>query len=377
MSKKGKIIHIVKNKVLGDSRVLRSVHALANEYANIEVVCVGYSEDFLEPFTIGNVEVDIVSVGAYRGMPRVLSRFFKYLVWHYKIVNKYKNDNVVLIHNHELIPLLISVHLKLLTKSYLIYDAHELETECRTNKFDLFMKPLYKMVEKFGINRSNKMIVVSDSIKDWYSYRNKHTEIEVIYNCPDFAKDYAFDLDRKNISKPIKFIYCGALVPGRGIDIYLDVFSNILSAELFFLGAGPLQYEIESFVSKFPNIKYLGNAEPQEVVLSLACADVSLCMIEDNTLTSKYCMPNKLFESIVAGLPVIVNGLPDLKTFVEEHQVGWVVDYERNDVERFVLSLDVLSIEEKKDNVMSIRTKFTWLEERKKLLSIYKAILNI
>ena len=82
MSKKEKIIHIVKNKVLGDSRVIRSVKTLADEYANIQVVCVRYSESFVEPSMLENVEIDIVSVGSFKGIPRVFSRFLKYFLWH-------------------------------------------------------------------------------------------------------------------------------------------------------------------------------------------------------------------------------------------------------------------------------------------------------
>jgi glycosyltransferase involved in cell wall biosynthesis len=376
MSNVGQIIHIVRNDVAGDSRVLRSAKALAQKYNKFDVICVGYSEAYQVPSSVGNVLIDVVSVGSYGILPRILSRFFKYLVWHYKIVTKYKNHKVLVIHCHELTPLLIAIHLKYLTKSLIVYDAHELETECRTNKFDRFMKPVYRVVEKLGIKNSARMITVSRSIRDWYASKNRNAVIEVIYNCPEVSEEYDFDVAKKYVSRPIKYIYCGGLVPGRGIEMYLDIFSNNMNLELFFLGAGSLQGKIENFAAKFSNITYLGNSEPKEVVQSLAFADVSLCMIEDNTLTSRYCMPNKLFESIVAGLPVIVSNLPDLKRFVEENDAGWVVDFERDSLERFITSLDGALIEEKISSLISIGKKYTWLEERKKLLSIYNEILN-
>lgn len=56
-------------------------------------------------------------------------------------------------------------------------------------------------------------------------------------------------------------------------------------------------------------------------------ADYGLCLISNHCLSYKYCCPNKIFEYIQAGLPVITySGLVELSQIVRRHKVGYVLD---------------------------------------------------
>ena len=369
------ILHVVRNEVAGDSRVLRALSAVSDAFPEYETKCAGYSNTRLSEFEIGGAKISVLDVGAWSFLPKIIARFMKYLNWHYQCVARFGKQPVAVVHCHELVPLMISVHLKLKTGCKIIYDAHELETECRTNTFDKVMKPLYKIVEWLGIKCVSCMITVSNSIRDWYQKRNPKTDIRVVLNCPGVI----LRSDTTNIineSKPVSFIYCGALVPGRGIDIYLDVFKKNKDKELYFLGDGPLLGEIIDIARKHKNITYLGSVKPDAVVDALQIADVSLCLIEDTTLTSKFCMPNKLFESIVAGLPIIVSDLPDLRQFVNKHRVGFVINHSQDELERVVRGIDTKLINSYKTQVQSVSPQFTWSQEKEKLIKIYETVLN-
>ena len=300
----------------------------------------------------------------------------KYLNWHHQCVKVFGKQTVSVIHCHELVPLMISVHLKLKTGCKIIYDAHELETECRTNSFDKTLRPVFRLVERLGIKYCAKVITVSNSIRVWYEKNYPRSSVSTVFNCPDDARGEKITRETLTGKKNLAFIYCGAFVPGRGIDLYLETFSKQVDKNLYFLGDGPLLERVLSYSLKYKNIEYLGMVKPQDVVSKLKKYDVSLCMIEDVTLTSRYCMPNKLFESVVAGLPTVVSDLPDLRQFVSEYKTGWVVQYDKKIFSSFIEQLDASEIAELAGNTSNISHRFSWSAEKVKLIEIYNKILD-
>jgi glycosyltransferase involved in cell wall biosynthesis len=369
------ILHIVKNQVAGDSRVLRALSAISDAFPNHKIVCAGYANEGSNDFKIGQVIVNIVDAGAWTSLPKLFARFMKYLTWHYQCVKKFGTQPIAVVHCHELVPLMISLHLKLRTGCEIIYDAHELETECRTNSFDKTLKPVLRIVERLGIKYSAKVITVSNSIGSWYEKNYPQSDVATVFNCPDDKSGEKIKLQPLKDKKNLAFIYCGAIVPGRGIELYLETFSQQVNKNLYFLGDGLLLEEVLDYCLKYSNIEYIGKVEPRDVVNELKKYDVSLCMIEDVTLTSRYCMPNKLFESVVAGIPTIVSDLPDLRQFVSESKTGWVVQYDQKSFSRFIEQLDLSEIEELADVISDISHNFSWTTEKVKLIKIYHEIL--
>ena len=369
------ILHIVRNQVTGDSRVLRALTAVSDAFPDYEAKCVGYSDERPSNFIIGDVKVSIINAGTWSSLPKIIARFMKYLNWHRQCVNRFGEESVSVVHCHELVPLMISVHLKLKTGCKIIYDAHELETECRTNNFDKIMKPIYKTVEWLGIKCASCVITVSDSICRWYKSRNPKTDVKVVLNCPEvnLCSNVSTTIDK---SKPMSFVYCGAFVSGRGIDLYLDVFKKNNGKLLYFLGDGPLLGDIKKCALEYENIIYLGKVKPDAVVNALQIADVSLCLIDDITLTSKFCMPNKLFESVVAGLPVVVSDLPDLREFVTRNDAGWILGYNAIELNKLINKLSKEDLEKKKKKMVGLDELYSWKSEKVKLTTIYENLLK-
>ena len=55
-------------------------------------------------------------------------------------------------------------------------------------------------------------------------------------------------------------------------------------------------------------------------------ANIGICLIEDLCLSYKFCLPNKFFEYAMAGLPILVSDLPEMRKLVEEYDCGVVCD---------------------------------------------------
>jgi len=69
-------------------------------------------------------------------------------------------------------------------------------------------------------------------------------------------------------------------------------------------------------------VRLLGPVAPQEVAGVVAGADVALVAIEPTCLSYRFALPNKLFEAVQAGVPVVASRLPDITEVVERYRLG-------------------------------------------------------
>lgn len=127
-----------------------------------------------------------------------------------------------------------------------------------------------------------------------------------------------------------KCMYFGTLGPANAIDYILDtaiLLKDREDIEFFFAGAGAMSELVEKTIEKeqLKNVKYLGlfNMEQLSEVVNLG--DVSIVTFTNIPILATN-SPNKLFDSLSAGKPIIVNSPGWTKTMVEDNECGVFVD---------------------------------------------------
>ena len=65
---------------------------------------------------------------------------------------------------------------------------------------------------------------------------------------------------------------------------------------------------------------------PDELLGWLAGADLAACLIQPTTLNHRLSTPNKMFEAIAAGVPLLAADLPAIGEIVRRWEVGRLVD---------------------------------------------------
>ncbi len=71
---------------------------------------------------------------------------------------------------------------------------------------------------------------------------------------------------------------------------------------------------------------FLGKLTQDELPKITSSADIGVSLIENLSTSYYYALPNKLFEYIMAEIPVIVSNLPQMKEVVEKYDVGFAID---------------------------------------------------
>jgi glycosyltransferase involved in cell wall biosynthesis len=227
------------------------------------------------------------------------------------------------------------------------------------------------------IRHAHATIVVSDLIAEWYQRKYRLANVHTVKNIPDTREmnlSPAYDLKQKFgiPADQVLYIYNGILAEGRGVEILLKIFSQVgPPSHMVFMGFGPLEAEIKDQASRHRNIHYHPAVRHSEIIAYSKTADIGVSLIEDISLSYRYCLPNKVFEYLLGGLPILVSDLPEMGRLVEKYQCGWKVAFDEKAISATIARISTGEIRQKREHVLQCQKHFSWSEEEKKLLSIY------
>jgi len=237
-------------------------------------------------------------------------------------------------------------------------------------------------VEPRVIKDADEVITVSDGIASEYKRLFGLREISVILNAPHKQEVRAVDLFREkfSIGKTKKiFLYQGGLSKGRGIELLIASFERLADAKsdavLILMGYGDLTSMVKAAAGRLSNVHFHPAVPYNRIVDHSSSADFGILSTENTCLNHFYCMPNKMFEYIQSGLPIITTNLNDCRKLIVKEGIGLViseftVDGVIETIER-AMKMDPRVFDEA---LAAAKEKYHWDIEEKKLLTIYNRL---
>ena len=308
-----------------------------------------------------------------------LAKSLKQIEWILRIFFRFRKEHINIVQCHNISSLLIGMLFKIFAKSKVVYDAHELETE--KPGMTGIRKKISKITERLLLRYVDTVIVVSESIAEWYKGEYPSKTIYTIKNVPYAKKDKS---GKSNIFREkfnlqddeILYIYQGVLSAGRGIDILLNIFSEIdKKKHIVFMGYGLFENRIKEYESDFSNVHFQSAVGFHEVISYTKSADVGICLLTNTCLSYFLALPNKLFEYVTSGLPVIVNDFPEMGSFVDKYECGWKVAInELSSITDLIEGMSKEDIKKKGENALKCKNRFGWHKEEEVLLEIYREL---
>lgn len=274
----------------------------------------------------------------------------------------------------------LGVILKKIYKAQLIYDTHELETE--KNGLVGFRQKISKFLERILIKHVNLTIVVSESIADWYMNEYNLSRPTVVLNVPRKQTLSSCNHFREQLniqSNQLILLYQGGLMKGRGVHLILEAFKqrNQDNIVAIFMGYGELEEEIKLASKQSNNIYFYPAVSPNVVLDYTSSADIGISLIENTCLSYYYCMPNKLFEYAMTGLPIIVSNMKDMSEIVNKNNMGVVIkDFSPDGINIAIDNLLQQDLNIIKSNAYSTACANSWEIQEQKMLAAYKDILR-
>nr|VFK39500.1 MAG: Glycosyltransferase involved in cell wall bisynthesis [Candidatus Kentron sp. SD]VFK44532.1 MAG: Glycosyltransferase involved in cell wall bisynthesis [Candidatus Kentron sp. SD] len=267
----------------------------------------------------------------------------------------------------------------------LVYDAHELYPEqC---SFSPVQKRLCSAAEAKQIHKAVLVFAVNESIAVEMSKRYRIPKPTPLLNAvdppPDFDPDADYDLIRQKLGLPRSrrmVLFQGGFSPHRNLGNLILAMSRVQSPDvaLILMGFGNFGEKLKALAQKkrlLDKRVYFLPAVPQsELLQHSASADIGIIPYPHADLNSYYCTPNKLFEFIQAGLPILANESPELDRFVGEQGFGLIRPL--HTAEQIARAVDAVfagnEIGNWKQNLRNKRDGFSW--ERQE--SIYLAAMQ-
>jgi glycosyltransferase involved in cell wall biosynthesis len=208
---------------------------------------------------------------------------------------------------------------KIIKRKKLIYDSHELFTEVPELENKNFKKNIWLKIEKTFIRKADKSYTVCQSIADHYNtlYGIK---MQVIRNLPissPFPDDYT--------TRTSTLIYQGALNKDRGIEIMIEAMQFISGFKLIIAGKGDLEKKLKVLSKELKlddRIKFTGNLNFEDLRQYTKTTKLGFSLEQGKSLNYKYSLPNKIFDYIQAGVPVVCSNYPEMSRIVNDFKLG-------------------------------------------------------
>jgi glycosyltransferase involved in cell wall biosynthesis len=199
----------------------------------------------------------------------------------------------------------------------LLYDSHEVFLESgRWAKSPAFIRRiLANRFEQPALRRATALIAVNPQVIEELAKRYEIPERQVVtYNCPPAWNPEPRGTELRSTigvgADAQVILYHGGFSAHRGLEELLLAIRDprLAAAHLVFLGYGPLEATLRAAAVEpalAGRVHVLKAVAPEVLDRWVSGADVGMCTVLPSTLNHRISTPNKLFESIGAGVPVV------------------------------------------------------------------------
>ncbi|MFA7289613.1 MAG: glycosyltransferase [Melioribacteraceae bacterium] len=219
----------------------------------------------------------------------------------------------------------------------IVYNSRELYAFIGGLSKRPFIQYLVKSIESTFINLADLILTTGEMDSAFLEKFYGLPKTLVIRNIPLYQKpQFTVNLHAMyDIPTNYKILlYQGVLIGGRGIPIVIKAISEIKNVYLLLLGDGESKRYFEEIAHEndvSDRVIFAGTISQKDLINYTASADIGIALIENISVSYYHALPNKLFEYIMAGLPVLSCPLPQMKKIVEEYNAGIIADPDNED----------------------------------------------
>lgn len=235
---------------------------------------------------------------------------------------------------HDLPMLSVALAARSLHGGKVILDSHELYPE---QEFSERERQLWRDIEARYIGQADAVITVNASIEAVLRGRHGLENVHVVNNADRFVP--ARSKRKSNRlraligdagSAPI-VLYHGGLSSGRNLDTLVAAFAIMRRADahLVVLGEGAAERMLRKVARRLAiahRVHFIASIPQYQLIEVASGADMGVIPYHANCLNNELCTPNKLFEFIMARLPIVATDLPEIRRIVGGFGIGVLGD---------------------------------------------------
>lgn len=308
-----------------DSRITNLSNSLREDNCKVSVLGFDWfisSEDYIDE------ETKIFAIKKNK-----FSLFF-YLQFVFILISELVRSNADVYFAEDLYTLPFVTTIAKIKKAKVYYNSREIYAHLGGLRNRPMLQSIVKTIEKYFIKKVDLVLTTGPLDSKYIEKLYKISDTLVIRNIPLYQKAVSkIDLRKKyNITQDkIILIYQGVILLGRGLEQIINAIARLPKTVLIILGDGEQKnnfIELAKKLNVFGRIIFAGSVDQKDLINYTAGGDVGLSLIENISISYYHALPNKLFEYIMAGLPVLCSDLPQMKAVIEKYNVGESINME-------------------------------------------------
>lgn len=307
--------------------------------------------------------------------------FYLPIWWLYEFLFFLKNKPDV-IHAFDLDTLIPAVLIKLIrSKTRLCHTVQDFYASLFADAYISIPIPRFVVnavasLERFLVRYTDILFLVSE-----YQYEefkeSKLNKVVYIYNSPP---DYLNTKSAPKSTRQFTIFYAGGISKRRGLEYVISAVEELDGVRLVIAG---LSSDKDAYRPRFSNankIHFMGRIPHEEVIERSLNSDLSFCFFNPETPYIEHTSPNKLFEAMMCGKPIIVNEVGRMSEIVKEADCGFVVPYgDAAAIKEAILGLKnnpELGRKLGENGRKAYENRYSWEIMKNRLISAYNEIAN-
>jgi glycosyltransferase involved in cell wall biosynthesis len=253
----------------------------------------------------------------------------------------------------------------------LYYDTHEYFTGVPELSHRKMVRAFWEKLESMLFPRLRHVYTVNESIALLYEKKYNVT-VNVVRNLPH-SMPVSFKGDKnENI-----LLYQGAVNMDRGLEEMIEAMVYINNATLLVIGDGDVLDHLKKRADQLQlkgKVRFTGKMPFEALRPFTENATIGLCIEKDSNINYRFCLPNKLFDYIQAGIPVLATPLVEIKKIIENYKVGtYIESHDPVHLARKVNTLleNKMQLECWSKNAIKAACALNWQQEEQRLFDIY------
>ncbi|MBE0636926.1 MAG: glycosyltransferase [Bacteroidales bacterium] len=260
----------------------------------------------------------------------------------------------------------------------LVYDSHEYFTETPELINRRFVQGVWRAIEKMLFPKLKDIITVNESIAGLF-FEKYGKDVHVVRNIPP-SPGLSSVKTRTELGLPsdtsIILLQGSGINIQRGAEELVEAMQYVEGARLLIIGGGDVidklkqkrqDLQLEEKITFLPKMPF------DRLIHYTANADLGLTLDKDTNINYRFSLPNKLFDYIHAGVPVLATPLVEVKKIIDEYGVGETIG--SHEAEQLAVKISAMLTDREKlsayrENCRKAASVLTWENEQKVLIEV-------
>ncbi|MBR8823457.1 hypothetical protein IX293_001727 [Fusobacterium necrophorum] len=315
-----KVSMILLNSIENDIRVKKECHFLVECGYEVEVICWKRESDISDSYYLTK-GIKVVNIGIFSKYGSGKKQIFKLLDFFFRTKKYLKNRKTDILHIHDIEAALFLCFYK---PNKVIVDLHEMLEKERTGKIiNRILMYFYKIILK----KVDGVILVSNyQLKKYKKFLPRN--ILFLYNYPSKYIFSQINKIRKSKYFQININYTGSVRNVYYLKNLITASKNLLRTKVFINGTGTDLNNLMDYCVQIDNknVKFTGKFIAKDIENLYKNMDLTYSVLSENIENARISFPTKAYESLMLGIPLIVNKKTIIAEYIEKNKIGFCIE---------------------------------------------------